>query len=94
MKSAFRIVKNWPITTRIHLIAQGVILTGAGLIFRHDYPGILVGGALFAIVAVTLVVGAALVSEPVEGEVVVEQQPQLTDVQLHTSGTYALPQGT
>lgn len=95
MKSIFQYVKNFPALTQFHMIAQGAVITIAGLMMPRNNLGVIVGGVLFTVAAVVLVIGARLVSarnEVLIGEIVEVQQPQLTDVQAHTRRAPELPQ--
>lgn len=96
MKSVFRKLKNSPNTQHglRAMAAQGVVALAAGLVMPREHVWIAVLGGTAFVLAVVLLVGAWAVRDVLEGEVIGEQQPQLTDVQAHMRRTPALPQGT
>lgn len=89
-----------PAYTRYGLLAHGVALTIGGLIMPRNSAEVLATGGALIVVAVVLSVLSALARVPavvvttevLQGDIVGEQQPQLTDVQCTCTRTHALPQ--
>jgi hypothetical protein len=92
MKTFFRTIKKLDLHVRLGSIAHGLVMLVAGIVMPRDGRPIIIGGAVFTAVALILVIGSMMVDEIIEGEIVDRQQPQLTDVQVHTHRAHELSQ--